>query len=187
MNPKDSITLRNKVQMRLEAEGVIGVIKMLRDKQLRFVEEYVKDYNATAAVLRAGYDVDRRNAGRMGNGLMGHPAIKVAIEHYSELRQKQVSIDAKAVMDRWVLTIAENEEKAAKGDAKAAAIILRASELIAKALGMFTEKVEHTGKDGGAIQVEETRDAADAFARSITGLAARGGEVGSPLEARSRD
>lgn len=42
-------------------------------------------------------------------------------------------------------------------------------------LGMFKDKVEVTGKDGGAIEIDQVRNDADAFTRSITRLAARGG------------
>lgn len=45
---------------------------------------------------------------------------------------------------------------------------------IGRHLGMFKERVEHTGKDGGAIEIEQrTRDDADAVTRAITGLAER--------------
>ena len=41
-------------------------------------------------------------------------------------------------------------------------------------LGMFKDKVEHTGKDGGAIQVEQRmRDDADVVASAIAGLVER--------------
>lgn len=39
-----------------------------------------------------------------------------------------------------------------------------------------TSVQEHTGKDGGAIQIEQVSADADAFTRSIAGLASRGTE-----------
>lgn len=52
-----------------------------------------------------------------------------------------------------------------------------ALEKIARHLGMLTQKVEHehTGKDGGPIQMEQIISDADAFTRSIAGIAARSG------------
>lgn len=45
---------------------------------------------------------------------------------------------------------------------------------IGRHLGMFKERVEHTGKDGGAIEVEQRiRDDADAVTRAIAGLVER--------------
>lgn len=43
-------------------------------------------------------------------------------------------------------------------------------------LGMFKDKVEVTGKDGGAIEIDQVRNDADAFTRSIARLATRAGE-----------
>lgn len=43
-------------------------------------------------------------------------------------------------------------------------------------LGMFKDKVEVTGKDGGAIEIDQVRNDADAFTRSIARLASRAGE-----------
>jgi phage terminase small subunit len=45
---------------------------------------------------------------------------------------------------------------------------------IGRHLGMFKDRVEHTGKDGGPIEIEQVQADADAFTRSIAGLAARG-------------
>lgn len=45
-------------------------------------------------------------------------------------------------------------------------------------LGMFKDKVEVTGKDGGAIEIDQVRSDADAFTRSIAGLASRTGAAG---------
>lgn len=45
---------------------------------------------------------------------------------------------------------------------------------LGKHLGMFKERVEHTGKDGGAIEFEQkVKEDADVVARSIAGLVER--------------
>lgn len=45
---------------------------------------------------------------------------------------------------------------------------------IGRHLGMFKDRVEHTGKDGGAIEIEQrVREDADAVASAIAGLAER--------------
>jgi phage terminase small subunit len=46
---------------------------------------------------------------------------------------------------------------------------------IGRHLGMFKDKIEHTGKDGGAIQIEQVQADAESFTRSIAGIAARSG------------
>ena len=52
--------------------------KPLNAKQLRFVEEYLKDLNATQAVIRAGYSA--RNADVTGPRMLGHVGIATAID-----------------------------------------------------------------------------------------------------------
>lgn len=46
---------------------------------------------------------------------------------------------------------------------------------IGRHLGMFKDRVEHTGKDGGAIEIDQVKNDADAFTRAIAGIAARTG------------
>lgn len=46
---------------------------------------------------------------------------------------------------------------------------------IGRHLGMFKDRVEHTGKDGGPIEYEQVQSNADDFTRRIAGLAARNG------------
>lgn len=46
---------------------------------------------------------------------------------------------------------------------------------LAKLYGHLRDKVEHTGKGGGPIEVEQVKTDADAFTRSIAGLASRAG------------
>lgn len=46
---------------------------------------------------------------------------------------------------------------------------------IGKHLGMFKERVEHTGKDGGPIEIDQVKNDADAFTSAIAGIVARVG------------
>lgn len=49
---------------------------------------------------------------------------------------------------------------------------------IGKHLGMFRERVEHSGPDGGPLQMEATHRAADEFASRVLRLAAAAGQGG---------
>lgn len=49
----------------------------LTDRQWRFVLEYLQDYNATHAAIRAGYSA--KNADKIGSQLLGKPRIREAI------------------------------------------------------------------------------------------------------------
>lgn len=51
----------------------------LNDRQQRFVIEYLKDHNATQAVIRAGYSKKITSAGVMGSRLLNNPAVELEI------------------------------------------------------------------------------------------------------------
>ena len=53
-------------------------VQELTDKQVRFVEEYLVDFNATQAALRAGYSP--KTASRIGPELLGKTCIARAVE-----------------------------------------------------------------------------------------------------------
>ncbi len=55
---------------------------------------------------------------------------------------------------------------------------------IGKHLGMFKDRVEHTGANGGPIQHEQVTSDADAFTSSIVGLAARAAKDGGASETK---
>lgn len=135
--------------------------KELTDKQQRFIEEYLKDFNATQACIRAGYS--KANADKIGSELLGKTRVKEALE------AKRAKIAKKAETSvEWVLeklkTVAERclqEEAVNDRDGNftgvfkfEAAGVNRALELIGKYHGMFRDKIEHTGKDGEAIKHE---------------------------------
>lgn len=49
----------------------------LTEKQLAFVDEYLSSFNASAAILRAGYDT--KHPDKMGSQLLGNPRVADAI------------------------------------------------------------------------------------------------------------
>jgi phage terminase small subunit len=65
-------------------------------KQQAFIEEYLKDPNATQAALRAGYS--SRTAYRSGADNLRKPQIRAAIARHREERCERVKVDAD-----WVL------------------------------------------------------------------------------------
>lgn len=72
----------------------------LTPKQARFVDEYLKDLNATQAAIRAGYSA--RNAGKIGPELLGKTRIAAAIAERMGEREKRTEI----TQDRVLLEIA---------------------------------------------------------------------------------
>ena len=83
----------------------------LTDRQLRFVEEYVKDYNATQAAIRAGYS--EKAAHNSGHRNVKNEEIQKKIKELQELMrtqlQQQFSSDA-IVARKIMLNIMSDED-----------------------------------------------------------------------------
>lgn len=72
----------------------------LKGKQARFVEEYLKDLNATQAAIRADYS--EKTAYSQGQRLLKNVEIQKAIEEASKERSERVQVDADYVLNRLV-------------------------------------------------------------------------------------
>ena len=77
----------------------------LTPKQAAFVEEYLKDLNATQAAIRAGYS--EKTASSIGEENLRKPEISKAIELAKLERSKRTQIDAD-----WLLTRLGDEAEA---------------------------------------------------------------------------
>lgn len=64
----------------------------LTDKQIRFVDEYMIDFNATQATIRAGYS--KKAARQQGSTLMSYPYIQQAVAQRSEVLKAKTDTDA---------------------------------------------------------------------------------------------
>ena len=107
--------------------------------QRRFVQEYPSDMNATAAARRAGYSV--RSAGQTGWRNMRNPKIVAAIDEAMAESTREAKVTAAGVLERLV------READGKGPNTSAAARVRASEILAKYLGLLIERRE-TGAPG---------------------------------------
>lgn len=140
----------------------------LTPRQRRFAEEYIVDFNATAAAIRAGYATTY--ADRQGHLLTKHEGIAAYIDMLTaSTAAKAVAIDPDYVLQEVTKII--TKEGTRDGDK------LRALELIARHLGMFVDRTEITGKDGGAIQTEEIRQESEDFKRQIDAMSRKGLKV----------
>lgn len=118
-------------------------------KQLRFVEEYLVDLNATQAAIRVGYS--EKTARQQGARLLTNADIAAEVFR----RQQKVSEKAE-VTAAWVLERLKKEAEA--GDNPAAARI-KALELLGKHLALFTDKVEHSGNVSFTLDLGGTPEA----------------------------
>lgn len=67
-------------------------------KQARFVEEYLKDLNATQAALRTGYSA--KSAYSQGQRMLKDREVEAAVEAAREKRSQKAGIDAAWLLER---------------------------------------------------------------------------------------
>ena len=127
----------------------------LNDKQQRFCDEYLIDLNATQAAIRAGYS--EKTAKSIGHENLTKPDV---IAYLSE-RQKEREIRTQITQDNVLrdidkikadamTKISDREGNLSMNNHPAA---LKACELLGKHLGMFKDRVEMTGADGGPLNL----------------------------------
>ena len=136
----------------------------LTDKQQAFVAEFLVDLNATQAAIRAGYS--EKTAYSQGQRLLKNVEVDAAIKAAQAERAEKTQ---RTALD--VLKDIQDVSKEARdgGDLKTA---LKGYELEGKHLGMFTEKHEHTGKNGKPIEVDhQVSPAVEAMLNTLKGLA----------------
>lgn len=133
----------------------------LRERQKRFVEEYLVDLNATQAAIRAGYS--EKTAMEQGYQLLQKTSVQKAIEEAQNKRLERIQISQDEVIRRLlenadiasgkkaiVLTqIRKSEDGEIVGDDVAQFVyepssVNKALELLGKHLGMFANKVDVT-------------------------------------------
>lgn len=137
----------------------------LTPKQQRFVEEYLIDLNATQAAIRSGYS--EKTANEQGSRLLANVSISEAIAEAqnkraerTEITQDYVLTNIQKVIERCMqvqqvdncLTQTEDGELAQAFMFKEQGA-LKGLELLGKHLGMFKDKIEHTGPNGGPIDL----------------------------------
>jgi phage terminase small subunit len=147
------------------ARGDMDALRFaLSPRQRAFAEEYIVDFNASAAAIRAGYAIN--NSERQGYLLVRHEGIAAMIDHLRRSREQRINVvDPDYVVQK--ITSVMNAEGVRDSD------LLRGAELLAKILGMLKERTEISGPDGEAIRIqnEEIAREADSFKALIENIA----------------
>ncbi len=137
-----------KVIRAIEEEDIEGLKVALTPRQRIFCKEYLVDYNASAAAVRAGYAINYSD--RQAHILLKHKGVARLIDALSESKEAKItSVSPDYVIQK--VTEIVTKEGTRDGDK------LRGLELLARHLGMFIDRTEITGKDGGAIELEQRR------------------------------
>jgi phage terminase small subunit len=129
----------------------------MNPRQLRFVEEYLVDLNATQAAIRAGYST--RTAAVIGNENLKKPYIQSAIQKAQLARSERTQITVDKVLEDIELIKLNAMQQENDGKMINHAGALKACELQGKHLKMFVDKVEHSG--GQTLHVITGVNAAD--------------------------
>lgn len=118
-------------------------------RQKKFVQEYLKDPNATQAAISAGYS--EKTAHSIGHENLRKPEIAAAIAKVQEKAAEKFDISHEEIIRDLVDISAEARSAGVFAPA------IKAKELIGRHFGMWPTRVEHTGKDGGPIKTEATQ------------------------------
>lgn len=139
----------------------------LTTKMENFVNEYFVDFNASAAVLRAGYK--STSPAVLGTKLLNHPLVMAAVDEKKKERAEKTELSADYVIAK-LIAIAERQEE------NNPTATLRALELLGKHLGLYRDRQEISGPDGNAIQMEQqVKQNVNEFTSRIASLAKRRG------------
>jgi phage terminase small subunit len=170
------------------------------DKQVRFVEEYLIDLNATQAAKRAGYS--EQSARRIGTENVQKPDISAAIELEIQARGGRAQVERDRVVlelariaftelgevcswtDKHVKLVSSDkltpEQRAAIAEVSETQHGLKikmhsktaALDMLAKHLGMFVARSEISGPGGAPIAVSKgiSEDLANQIRQKILGV-----------------
>jgi phage terminase small subunit len=128
----------------------------LTPKQQRFVDEYLIDLNATQAAIRAGYA--QKAAYATGAENLKKPQIAAAIAAKQAVRSERTEVTQDMVV-AGLLTEARLDGEGSSHSAR-----VQAWGLLARHLGMLTDKVKVTGEVTAVTEVMvRTREEADAL------------------------
>ena len=112
----------------------------LTPKQQRFVEEYLIDLNATQAYIRAGFSEKLANTNAAK--LLQNTTIAKAIEDARKEVSEKALITTEMVV-KGLLKEAQDNSEASTQSAR-----VRAGGHLGRHLGLFVDKVQHTGANG---------------------------------------
>lgn len=112
----------------------------------KFAQELAKGASACAAYVEAGYKANDGNAIR----LKGNERIAARVEELKGAAAERAVITIHDIADQL------DEDRTFARDLENPSAAISATMGKAKVLGLLTEKHEHTGKDGGPLEIKDT-------------------------------
>ena len=117
----------------------------LTPKQQRFVEEYLIDLNATQAAIRAGYS--EKTAQEQSSRLLSNVMVQEAVQK----AKNKLSERTELTVDMVVNGLLKEAQDYAEGSTQSARVSAWAH--LGKHLGMFKDKIEHSGDPNNPINM----------------------------------
>lgn len=111
----------------------------LTDKQVKFIDEYMIDMNATAAYGRAGYTAEGNSAEASASRLLRNVKVQQEINKRQQKMQEKTGMSVEWVLDKYKSIVDDNISVDP-------AVAKSALDSVAKHFGMFTEKVKVEGE-----------------------------------------
>lgn len=125
-------------------------MKNLKPQQERFVVEYLKTpENATDAAIRAGYSP--KTATAQASRLLTNVNVRKAIDESQNETRERVKEEVGLTVDMVVNGLLKEAQDYTEGSTQSARVSAWAH--LGKHLGMFKDKVEMTGANGGPIDL----------------------------------
>ena len=104
-------------------------MRELNDKQAAFVREYMADFNATQAAIRAGYSA--KTAGQIGHELLKKPEVQQRLREFQQKAAEKTETEAEWIRRRLKEEATDFTEFASQSAR------VRALELLGKINGVF--------------------------------------------------
>lgn len=143
------------VRRALDKDDMEALGLALSPRQRAFCREYIIDFNGSASAIRAGYSI--KHSDKQAYLLLHNKGVARYVDHLSMSKEARItSVDPDYVIQK----VTEIVTKEGSSDSNK----LRGLELLARHLGMFVDRTEITGKDGGAIEMETRKIEEDALA-----------------------
>jgi phage terminase small subunit len=136
--------------------------KTLTPKQVRFVDEYLVDLNATAAAKRSGYS--QRTAYQIGHALLSKEHVIAAIVKAERKRAERTELSQDWIVEQLVANVNRSMQAEPVLDHEGnptgeyryeGTVANRALELLGKHRGMFTQTVRF---DGDKVEIKLSFD-----------------------------
>ena len=132
-------------------------MRELNDKQAAFVREYLVDFNATQAAIRAGYS--KKTAGSQAHDLLKKPEVQAALSEGQKRLAEATETEAEWIRRRL------KEEATDYTEAASHSARVRALELLGKINGVFEVDNRQKGEAAAAMLQVAFRKPGDADGR----------------------